>query len=233
MRTRIPLSTFLAAIGVTASIAAHASTPADGWRACGAVYASVDLQAGDTVRTRVFDTSGERPELSTQLPIREASQGRRGHWPQLLAARVNAERSGLLRLAPAPESDERPAGSMHVSTAPNSGVVRVEIDVHKAEPDPRADVQVSGVRSDPSRGDVEVGLTAVGNLQATVSVFDAQGRLRGQSNATLDSGSRVLRVPLHGGSSGTHQVVVTATVRNHEALIQKTQPIWIAPSGRP
>lgn len=233
MRTRTPSLTLLAALGAAASIAAHAAPPADGWHACGAIYASVDLQAGDTVRTRVFDASGERPELSSRLQIHEPAHGQRGQWPQLLAARVNAERHGLLRLAPAPADDDRPAGSMQVSAAPNSGLVRVEIDVQKAVPDPLADVQVSGVRSDAHRGEVEVGLTAVGNLNATVSVFDAQGRLRGQANAALDAGGRVLRVPLQGGSSGMHQVVVTATVRGHEALIQKTQPIWIAAAGRP
>lgn len=223
------------AAAVLALIPLTAAADASRWEARGMVHASVDLLPGESVRTRVFDATGERAELSSVLRITSAEQGGRSVWPRLLAARINADRTLLRAGMPGTDGVITPVdGDNRVYADAASPVRRVEVQIDKAPAPDAGGLQISGLRALAGvRGpEIELGISAPGSYDVTVTVFDTAGNTRGSAAVRLDQGGRTLRVPLAAGSEGVQQVVVKAQVSGSEALIQKTTTVQL-PAASP
>lgn len=230
----MPTRRMLAA-AIVALLPLAAGADASRWEPRGMVHASIDLAPGESVRTRVFDADGERPELSSVLRITSAEQGERRVWPRLLAARINAERTVLRAGTPGADGVIAPAdGDNRIYADAASSVRRVEVQVDKAPTPDAGGLQVSGLRALAGAGgpEIELGVSAIGNYDVTVTVLDASGSTRGSAGMRLDQGGRTLRVPLAAGSEGVQQVVVKAIVSGSEALIQKTYTVQL-PAAMP
>lgn len=196
------------------------------WEGKGTIYPSVDLAAGDQVKTRVFDAAGERPDLETQILIASATEGEANQWPYLLASRINAEQTLLRAGQAAPNGTISPVyGQNTVYARGDSGVSRVEIQVDQAPP-AGASVSVSGLQASYpiQNGQASIGFTvqAQGDLDLSFYVYDQAGTAKGFASASLNNQSAAESIAISQPLPGAYQLVVKAVVKGSGAVLQKT-----------
>jgi predicted carbohydrate-binding protein with CBM5 and CBM33 domain len=209
--------------------------PASGptWDSKGRINPSADLASGDQVMTRVFDSAGERPDLQTRLRIGTSADGLRDTWPYLLAQRINAEQT-LLR-AGRKNSDgtiSAVPGVNDIFVRSDSRLERVETQIEKATEVPfQPDLLLQGV---PSSANITNGqltlsfpVTAVGEMDVSATLLDANGQIKGMTQTTLNNSSKTLTLSLANLRPGRHSLVVKGVVKGSGALIQKTSDILL------
>lgn len=200
------------------------STPQ--WVQSGTIYPSVDLAAGDSVATRVFDANGERSELKTTVSIADATGGLRNNWSYQLATRINAEQPLLRAGQLGTDGQIRPVyGQNTVYARGGSGLTRVEIQIDKDTP-PAPDITVSDLRSSYviSGGQLRIDFSVSANadMDVTAYVYDGAGVSKGYAGAVLTGSSAALSIPLSQPKAGAHQLVVKGVLKEGGAMLQKT-----------
>jgi N-acetylglucosamine-binding protein A len=193
----------------------------------GSINPSIDLQPGDKVMTRVFNAAGEQAALQTRLSIGSAADGQRNNWPFLLATRINAERPELRAGQRSGNGTIAPAnGQNDIFARSDSGIQRVEIQIEKAPAPVNADLLVGALGTSypivNGQVSIDVGVTAVGEIDVTAFVYDAAGQSKGSASASLNNTGAQLRVALAGPAPGRHQLVVKGVVKGSGTVIQKT-----------
>jgi N-acetylglucosamine-binding protein A len=201
----------------------------------GVITASIDLQAGDKVMTRVFNANAEQASLRTFITINSASEGLRNNWPFALASRINIEQP-LLRAGQLGSG-----GSIHpvfgqndVFSLSNSGVMRVETAIEKAPPSVvTSDVLVGGLNSTYAitGGQVNIALnvTAIGEMDVAAYLYDAKGTSKGFAATTtaLNNSGVQLRIGVNQPFAGNYQLLVKATLKGSGQIIQKSYAITL------
>jgi len=201
--------------------------PPQTWTQKGTIFPSVDLKAGDSVATRVFDASGERDDLRTQLSITSDSEGQRNTWAFQLASRINAEQP-LLRAGQMDQSGAiKPVyGQNPIFVKTGSGLTRVEVQVDKEEPPTEADVSVSYLKPEyliqNGQASIDFSLTGVGELDVSSYVYDHAGTAKGFAATALNNDSKPVSIVLNQPQAGHHQLVVKAVVKGTGQVLQKT-----------
>ena len=196
------------------------------WQAKGTLYPSVDLQVGDQVRTRVFDASGERSDLQTQLSIDNAEQGPRNQWTYLLASRINQQQTQLKAGQLGSDGAISPVyGQNSLYAHADSGIQSIEVQIDKATT-PDHDLLVDGLQSDyriqNGKLQLDFNVTAVGKLQVSSYVYDHGGNAKGFANLELANNSQPVSILIEDAQPGHHQLVVSAKVPGSEQQLQKT-----------
>jgi N-acetylglucosamine-binding protein A len=193
----------------------------------GAINPSMDLQPGDKAMTRVFNQAGEQPGLQTRLVIGSAVDGQRNNWPFLLATKINAERTELRAGQRGTNGTIAPAnGANDIFARGDSGIQRVEIQIEKAPMPDTADLYVGALAGSYAivngQVSIDVGLTAVGEIDVTAFVYDTAGQSKGSASVTLNNSGVQLRIPLSKPVAGRHQLVVKGVLKSSGSVIQKT-----------
>ena len=206
------------------------------WSAKGMLYPSVDLQAGDKVATRVFDASGERPELQTRVIIGNATDGERNTWPFLLATRINAEQPNWRAGQMATDGSIAPArGQNEVFVSKDSTVNRIEVQIDKAPTPPGVDLLISGLAGQypiaNGQAALSFSLTAVGDMDVSATLFDKNGQTKGMTSTTLNNSGLNLRLVVEKAQAGVYQLVIKGAVKGSGALIQKTYELNLVGGG--
>lgn len=206
------------------------------WTQRGVIYPSVDLAAGDSVATRVFDASGEKRELQTLLRINSATEGLRNNWSHQLATRINAEQPLLRAGQQGANSVITPVyGQNTIYAKTGSIVTRVEVQINKDQLPPAADFSVSnlGTAYVIRNGQLAINFSVNGNTAMDVSayVYDQGGVAKGFATAPVNNNSAPLSISLNQPKAGAHQLVVKAVVKNGGAVLQKTFNLSLTEEG--
>lgn len=211
--------------------------PGTAWLVRGSIFPSMDLAPGDSVVTRIFDSRGERPDLQTRLNIAGPAMGLRNQWPYLLAGRINAEQSLLRAGQVGNDGSIAPVqGQNQVHAQAASGIQRAEVQINKAPVPPGVDLTVTGLAAQATivNGAVTLrfGVTVVGDMDISASLFDSAGRTHGVVTASLHDSGQQLSLPVVSPLPGDHQLVVTGTLRGSGAVLQKTLALTlVSPAG--
>jgi N-acetylglucosamine-binding protein A len=207
----------------------------------GAINPSIDLQAGDKVMTRVFNTTGELAQFRTALTISSTVDGQRNNWSYALASRINAEQS-LLRAGQLGSGGViNPVfGQNDIFALSSSGIVRVETAIEKAAPPiATSDVLVSGLASSYTivggQANIAVSITAVGEMDVAAYLYDASGTSKGfaATTAALNNSGTQLRIAVNQPVAGSYQLLVKATLKGSGQIIQKTFAIVLTGGQMP
>jgi chitin-binding protein len=208
--------------------------PPPAWSQKGTIYPSVDLKAGDSVATRVFDGNGERGDLQTRLNISGDTQG--STWAYQLAGKINAEQP-LLRAGQMNQAGQiNPVyGQNAIYAKSDSGISRVEVQIDKAEPPVGADFMVSGLKSDylirNGQLSIDFSVTAVGEMEVSGYVYDHGGSAKGFATAQLNNNAQAFSIVLDQPKAGHHQLVLKAVVKGSGEVLQKTFDLMLGEEG--
>lgn len=213
------------------------STPTPiSWAVKGTLYPSVDLSAGDSVSTRVFDERGERADLKTRLRIASTAEGQRDSWPYLLAGRINAEQTLLRAGQRGADGSIHPVpGRNEVFASQGSGLQRVELQIDKAPPPATADLLVGGLPASLAlvngQATLSFTVTAVGEMDISATLLDHGGQAKGVAHASLNNSGQQLRIVLNQARPGHHQLVLKGQVKGSGELLQKTLDLMLTAGG--
>lgn len=205
------------------------------WTQRGAIYPSVDLAAGDSVATRVFDAAGEKPELQTTLRIGSATEGLRNNWAHQLATRVNAEQPLLHAGQMGQDGNITPVyGQNTIYAKTSSALTRVEVQITKGAV-PAADFSVTGLQNayviQDGQLTIDFSVSANAAMDVSAYVYDQAGVAKGFASAALDSNSAGLSISLDQPAAGAHQLVLKGVPANGGAAVQKTFSLSVSVEG--
>lgn len=210
-------------------------TPPPVWSQAGTIFPSVDLNAGDSVASRVFDAAGERPELQTKLSIGSPTEGQRNNWAYQLASRINAEQP-LLRAGQMDQAGAiNPAyGQNTIYAKAGSQLTRVEVQINKDQTPP-PDFSVGDLQTSYaiSNGQASIGFSvaASGDMEVSAYVYDQAGVAKGYAAASMSGNSLPFAIALNQPKAGPHQLVVKATLKDGTVL-QKTLALTLSDAGQ-
>lgn len=205
------------------------------WTQRGAIYPSVDLAAGDSVATRVFDASGERADLQSTVRVGSASEGLRNNWSYLLASKINAEQPLLRAGQLGSDGKITPVyGQNNVYAKTSSTLTRVEVQITK-DTVPPADFSVTGLQPayviKGGQLAIDFSVSANAAMQVSAYVYDQAGVAKGFASAQLDNSSAGMSVSLNQPAAGAHQLVLKGVPANGGAAVQKTYPMTLSVEG--
>jgi len=200
--------------------------PVPEWTQRGVIYPSVDLAAGDSVASRVFDASGERTDLQTTVQIGSPTEGLRNNWAYQLAARINAEQPLLHAGQLGSDGKITPVyGQNTIYSKSSSALNRVEVQINK-QTVPVAELSVGDVKSAYVIANgalsIDFNVSANAEMEVTAYVYDAAGVSKGFASVSLNNRSALLSVALNQPKAGLHQLVVKGVVKEGGAVLQKT-----------
>jgi predicted carbohydrate-binding protein with CBM5 and CBM33 domain len=214
-----------------------AAVPPPEWGDRGVIYPSLDLAAGDSVNTRVFDAAGEKLAQRTTLRIGSASEGLRNNWAFQLATRINAEQALLRAGQMGRDGSISPVyGQNTIYAKAFSGTTRVEVQINR-ETLPPAELTVTGlddaylIRNGQLRIDFNVSAASV--MEVSAYVYDAAGVAKGFDTAPLNNNSAPLSIDLNEPAAGAHQLVIKGVPAGGGAALQKTFALALSVDGAP
>ncbi|WP_242540201.1 lytic polysaccharide monooxygenase [Trinickia mobilis] len=195
--------------------------PTPQWKEVGAIEPSLDLKAGDKVKTRVFKASGEVSSLSTSITINSDKNGERNAWGLQLAKEINKKQSASMMAGTLGTSGsiEPAAGKNDIFTKDGSGIKRVEIEIQKKPADsinPSFTVTVkSSYPIVGGKAKVDPFVTVNNAAAINAKLYDARNKLVGFTPAMIErSGTVSIDVPA--AQAGEHTLVITSRERDGE-----------------
>ncbi|MEA5206351.1 lytic polysaccharide monooxygenase [Enterobacter mori] len=182
----------------------------------GTIAPTLDLHPGSTVKSRVFDAKGERPDLSSEITINSAAQGEKSAWAHALATKINQDQDNLRAGRKNASGDVTATwGNNTIYTKADSGLVRVEIQVTPAEEGSVGSFSVSGLQDNYTLSDnaatVDFSLAVNGKLALEGKIFDADNNSKGHFTGSLDNASQNFSVALKDVAAGKYTMVITGT----------------------
>jgi predicted carbohydrate-binding protein with CBM5 and CBM33 domain len=194
----------------------HEGVPSPWNNTIGGITPTLDLLPGSTVKSRVFDTNGERPDLSSDIVINSTDQGKKSVWAHALASKINQEQDNL-RAGRKNASGEVIAtyGNNTLYTKDDSGLTRVEIQVTPAQEGSVGNFSVSGLQDNytvtENGATIAFELAVNGKLSLEGKIFDANNNAKGHFSETLEDASQGFNVKLTDVLAGKYTMVITGT----------------------
>uniref|UniRef100_UPI0035C6A16B N-acetylglucosamine-binding protein GbpA n=1 Tax=Serratia quinivorans TaxID=137545 RepID=UPI0035C6A16B len=202
----------------------------------GGITPTLDLLPGSTVKSRVFDTNGERPDLSSEIVINSAAQGEKSVWAHALASKINQEQDNL-RAGRKNASGDVVAtyGNNTIYTKADSGLVRVEIQVTPAEEGSVGNFSVKGLQDSYTLTDNAATLTfevaVEGTLALEGKIFDADNNAKGHFTGALENASQGFNIALSDVAAGKYTLVITGTNDQGQSVQESFEFALRAESG--
>ena len=199
------------------------------WEERGKIIPSINLEANDIVRTRVFDPFTERSDLATTLEIKDAKEGLANTWALNLANKINREQIVLKAGQKSISGEIFPVAGENLVFAQNgSDVQRVELQFEKLTPvSPSIDVKglngtysiVEGV------SDIPFTITSNKNLDVSVAIYDAAQRMVMSSTQILTKGNETpVSIRINPATAGSYTLVVIGK-ETSGAIAQMSRPL--------
>ncbi|USD40086.1 N-acetylglucosamine-binding protein GbpA [Vibrio sp. SCSIO 43135] len=196
-----------------------------GWENVGTIYATQDLNVGDTVYTRVFDNAGENVGYRTELTIDESNTDAK-KWSHNLATKINAEQSDI-KAGQYNEGEFTPAyGTNPIYSSSDINSVEIGYDlVTPPMPDPV--LYIDGLESHYEIGggavSLDLNLTAEGDLKSELTVYN-HGReaLANWSGLLADGTSHPITLELSKSEPGHHMLVQVIKDADNNVISQET-----------
>ncbi|MEZ8613087.1 N-acetylglucosamine-binding protein GbpA [Vibrio sp. 10N.247.311.14] len=196
------------------------------WERAGQIIPTMDLNVGDAVYTRVFETNGENPALSTRIEITSEQNGKKSNWAHELAKKVNQEQDGSKRYIKAGalvEGELVPAyGANPVYVNKDQGLVSVEIGYDIDVPESEIKTEVSGLDNEYLIDDtptvLDLALASQGDAQVEITAYNHnRDTLAHWEDAVKDGESVNPQLELSKSEPGHHMLVVKT--RNSEGKL--------------
>ncbi|BEO41527.1 GlcNAc-binding protein A [Serratia marcescens] len=214
----------------------HEGVPSPWSSSIGAITPTLDLLPGSTVKSRVFDANGERPDLSSEIVINSAAQGEKSVWAHALAGKINQEQDNL-RAGRKNAAGEVVAsyGNNTIYTKADSGLVRVEIQVTPAEEGSVGNFSVNGLQDSYTLADgaatVTFDLAVEGKLALEGKIFDAGNNAKGHFTGALENASQGFNIALSDVAAGKYTLVITGTNDKGQSVQESFEFALRAESG--
>lgn len=214
----------------------HEGVPSPWSSSIGAITPTLDLLPGSTVKSRVFDANGERPDLSSEIVINSAAQGEKSAWAHALADKINQEQDNL-RAGRKNAAGEVVAsyGNNTIYTKADSGLVRVEIQVTPAEEGSVGNFSVNGLQDSYTLADgaatVTFDLAVEGALALEGKIFDAGNNAKGHFTGALENASQGFSIALSDVAAGKYTLVITGTNDKGQSVQESFEFALRAESG--
>lgn len=214
----------------------HEGVPSPWSNSIGGITPLLDLLPGSTVKSRVFDANGERPDLSSEIVINSAAQGEKSAWAHALASKINQEQDNL-RAGRKNASGEVVAtyGNNTIYTKADSGLVRVEIQVTPAEEGSVGNFSVKGLQDSYTLTDNAATLTfelaVEGKLALEGKIFDADNNAKGRFTGALENASQGFNIALSDVAAGKYTLVITGTNDQGQSVQENFEFALRAESG--
>ncbi|WMS85922.1 N-acetylglucosamine-binding protein GbpA [Pleionea litopenaei] len=182
------------------------------WQDIGDINPTMDLNPGDKVRTRVFDSNGERTEFRTEIAISSAADGARNTWPKNLADAINREQNELRAGILDSQGNIVPTeGKNDVFTGNDSSLVRVEIEIEQTQVDPEYRVDALQSAYSIVDGVANVNFTLISNspFDIQANLLDAQQRIIATQQQSVD-GEMAFNLTVTNAVAGNYQLQIIA-----------------------
>lgn len=194
----------------------------------GEINSPLALKAGDSVRARVFDASGENEALSTELKIARDEDGLPSKWSYMLAQQINETQPRLIAGQLDESGNVLPTyGLNSIYSKAGNDIVRVELDYLQANStaEPLLDVQGLAPVYPIVEGKASLRFNVVTDTLLTVSakVYDASNRSVGFAKADT-TGNQVFTVDVEDAGAGDYTVVIQGVSKEGKA-VQRTETV--------
>ncbi|MCG9599320.1 N-acetylglucosamine-binding protein GbpA [Vibrio sp. Isolate25] len=199
------------------------------WGAAGQIIPTRDLKTGDAVYTRVFESSGENPALSTRFEITSEQQGKAKSWSHALAEKINQEHETIKAGVVSEGKFDPVFGTNPIYVNTDTGLQSVEIGYDLELPEPDVSVSIAGIETEYVIEEdtpviIEPVLTAEGDVQVELTVYNYNGdSLAHWENQISDGSVHEPQLTLSASESGDHMLVVKT--RNSEGKLASQETI--------
>jgi len=208
-------------------------TPVSPWVDIGDINPTMDLDAGDSVLVRLFDTDGELFHRNIEMEIASTENGLANTWPKLLAEHISAEATDLLAGIRDSNGEIVPSfGKNDIFADRSSSIVRAEVELLESGSGlaPEIDVTVSTTEFTAHMPlSLDFSVTTNQLLSVTADLY-YQGVSVGHATANIQ-GSDTLNIGVADPAAGDYQLVVTGAQTSQGGLDQETVSISVIEPG--
>lgn len=197
----------------------------------GAILPSTDLAIGDTVRTRVFDAQGERPDLATSFTIAGPQEKPAAVWSYRLAEAINQQQSQLRAGTLTAAGEIVPGlGTNLLYVRADSGITRVETQIDRKPPEAPT-LTLEGVPAEivltDAPAQLPLSISARGLNSATVTLTTQEGTLVTSLRVPIGEAMTQVSLDLSQVKAGLHTLVVVAQSSEPPTSVQKSVEIRV------
>ncbi|PKH22436.1 N-acetylglucosamine-binding protein GbpA [Enterobacterales bacterium CwR94] len=191
----------------------------------GAITPTQTLEAGDSVKARLFDANGERDDLSVTLNIDSAEAGEPNLWSMALATKINAAHDTIRAGVKNKEGDVVPvAGANTIFAKEGSAIVRVELQVN-AQADTRPGLTLSNMQdrytiAAEGKTSVPVDVKVVGEMVLNAKAYNAKQENVGFGSVVVEDQTVTLPIEFWKAEEGAHSIVVEGRMRDGKTFQQ-------------
>ncbi|MFM2587024.1 N-acetylglucosamine-binding protein GbpA [Vibrio sp. TBV020] len=208
------------------------------WVKGGQINPGINLQRGDVVYTRVFDSTGERRDLSSRLKIKNAKHGLANNWSYKLAKKINRTQS-LIKAGNQVSDDKFTPihGTNPIYLKNGNDLVRVELAYEVKDPEPIYDLDISGVSPEYSISEspvtLELTLTATGDMTTELTVYNHAQNTLAYTQVSLEDGvSEPVSLELSKSEPGHHMLVTKFKDSEGNLIGQQTADFHLVEKGK-
>lgn len=195
----------------------------DDWTQSATISPKEDLVVGDKVKARFFDSSVGSFTTETIIEINSAANGKKNTWSYNLATAINAEQSNAQAGAKSDEDVFTPVyGNNPVYLKSESNLSSVEIDIIKGDIPVDDSIAVLGLKDeyviDNNAVSVTFSIEAVGNLNVTNTIFDANNKAIASESDNVNDTVKSFTLALDNVSAGAFKLVSMANSNDDSNL---------------
>ncbi len=181
-------------------------------RTVGTIQPSRNLGQGDSVKSRLFDAKGERPDLSVSVTIDTEQAGQANAWSLALAQKINATYDHVRAGVKNSEGEVVPAaGANTLYALEDSPIVRIEIEVN-AQSDNRPGITLTDTPAQytltEGKNSLPIKVKAVGKMIINARLYNDKQENVGFGTALLEDDEQTVVVDLWKALPGKHTFVV-------------------------
>ncbi|QFI38714.1 hypothetical protein FR932_13065 [Moritella marina ATCC 15381] len=195
----------------------------DVWEQSTTIAPKEDLVAGDKVKARFFDSSVGSFTTNTIIEINSTASGQRNTWSYDLAMAINAEQTDAKSGVKSSDDVFTPIyGNNPIYLKADSNLSSVEIDIVKGDIPVDDSITVVGLENEyvinNNAVEVTFNIEAVGNLNVTNTVFDANNKAIGSASAHVNDTVKSFTISLDDVTAGTFKLVSVANSNDDSNL---------------
>lgn len=225
----------------TGGSGSNTPTVVDTWaKEVGNIQPFVVLRRGDSVKLRVFDSRGERSDLSIPYTIESDEGGAKNVWAHDFADKINTSQQ-LIRAGQKAGADQFNSvyGSNTVYATEASGINHTEIQIDQQPVPVTSSVTVTGVEqayTTNQSGDVTLAFNVAvsGKLTVETSVYDSAHIQKIYESAEMDNNHKSFSLTMKGLTSGNYGLLVVGKDANgnvQQQIVKFTVTVPSSSSG--
>ena len=195
----------------------------DVWQQSTTITPQADLIVGDKVKARFFDSSVGSFTRETTIEINSAANGQKNTWSYNLATAINANQTDAQAGSKSDNDMFTPVyGNNPIYLKTDSNLSSVEVDIIKAEVPVDDSISVLGLKDeyviDNNAVDITFSIEAVGNLNVTNTIFDANNNAIASESKNVNDTVEHFTISLNNATAGIFKLVSIANSNDNSNL---------------